>query len=503
MGDRSAVADDVMRHARAQWRAWRANYVQAVRDIWPGTAPTDQQVMILQAANQPQSRVAIKSGKGTGKTCSFAWIVLLDVLLWDDFKGLATAPTGASLTDGLWPEVMMWHSRMPEPLQRMLVPTTDHLYQASSDGGTNKAGSFYTAKTAVKERPEAMRGIHARRTRMIADEASGISDEILSLLSGNNGHENTSILLASQANRVTGYFYNVFNRFRDLWTCITLSSEDSPYADRNHKAELIASCDGDEDADPVRVDWWGEFPRSDVGALISRELCEEAAARSYAPNEYAWAPRVVGCDVGGLGTDRHAVWYRQGPHAELLLAVPGNQLEHPALAQRVSMIWRDKDLDGCIVEHDGIGQGLIMALRAIGRHPLSYKSCAKHPASSPYANERARAWHDLRDWMRDGGSIPDDPELIEELTAVKVYTNSAGKLQLEPKEHTCTRIGRSPDKADGLVTTVGARVESRSRQIAEARLQMADRQEMRDHVGGRYETLRGKSVAGSRLRGRG
>jgi hypothetical protein len=166
-------------------------------------------------------------------------------------------------------------------------------------------------------------------------------------------------------------------------------------------------------------------------------------------------------------------------------------------------MWRDLDLDGCIVEHDGIGQGLIMALRAVGRYPLSYKCAAKHAATSPYENERCRAWHDLRDWLRDGGSIPNDPDLIEELTAVQVFTNTRGKLQLEAKEKTAKRLGRSPDKADGLVATFGAKVESRSHQIAEAQLQRSVRDEMRQRVGGRYETLRGHAVGGNRLRGRG
>ena len=63
----SALVDEVMR--------FRADPVYMVRSLW-GIDPTDQQKQLLTAAAQPGAKVAVRSGHGTGKTTSLAWLVL-------------------------------------------------------------------------------------------------------------------------------------------------------------------------------------------------------------------------------------------------------------------------------------------------------------------------------------------------------------------------------------------------------------------------------------------
>ena len=48
-------------------------------------------------------------------------------------------------------------------------------------------------------------------------------------------------------------------------------------------------------------------------------------------------------------------------------------------------------------------------------------------------------------------SIPDDPELVAELSTIQYTYTSKGLIQLEPKEQLKKRLKRSPDKADALV----------------------------------------------------
>ncbi len=47
-------------------------------------------------------------------------------------------------------------------------------------------------------------------------------------------------------------------------------------------------------------------------------------------------------------------------------------------------------------------------------------------------------------------ALPDDPELIDDLTTVKWFTRG-GKIHLESKEEIRKRLGRSPDKGDAVV----------------------------------------------------
>lgn len=57
--------------------------------------------------------------------------------------------------------------------------------------------------------------------------------------------------------------------------------------------------------------------------------------------------------------------------------------------------------------------------------------------------------------------IPDDDELIQELTTLKYkVVNSNGTIRMEEKEEAARRLGKSPDLADSLMLTYVAEEES-------------------------------------------
>jgi len=51
-----------------------------------------------------------------------------------------------------------------------------------------------------------------------------------------------------------------------------------------------------------------------------------------------------------------------------------------------------------------------------------------------YANKRAEMWGNLRDWLKAGGALPDDPELRSDLTGLEYGYSAKGEIQLEKKE---------------------------------------------------------------------
>jgi hypothetical protein len=56
----------------------------------------------------------------------------------------------------------------------------------------------------------------------------------------------------------------------------------------------------------------------------------------------------------------------------------------------------------------------------------------------------------LYDWFRDGGSIPDDAKLTEELHALAWEQQTNGRLKVTPKKQVRRKIGRSTDRFDAL-----------------------------------------------------
>ena len=66
-----------------------------------------------------------------------------------------------------------------------------------------------------------------------------------------------------------------------------------------------------------------------------------------------------------------------------------------------------------------------------------------------FANARAEAAFALRDLLAEGGALPPRHEWVEgELVAVRYQFDGRGRYQLEPKDKTKARLGRSPDGFD-------------------------------------------------------
>jgi hypothetical protein len=67
-------------------------------------------------------------------------------------------------------------------------------------------------------------------------------------------------------------------------------------------------------------------------------------------------------------------------------------------------------------------------------------------------NLRAKMWREMREWLKAGASIPNDPDLVTDLTALQ-YGYKGGDLLLESKQDAKKRGIKSPDRADSLALT--------------------------------------------------
>jgi hypothetical protein len=115
--------------------------------------------------------------------------------------------------------------------------------------------------------------------------------------------------------------------------------------------------------------------------------------------------------------------------------------------------------DAIFVDGGGVGGGVIDRLRMLKQPVIEVQfggNADRHLDSAEgavlYMNKRAEIWGYMRDWMR-GGSIPDDPDLAEQLTGVQYgYGMWRGRdaIQLERKQDMKKRGLQSPDKGDAL-----------------------------------------------------
>ncbi len=109
------------------------------------------------------------------------------------------------------------------------------------------------------------------------------------------------------------------------------------------------------------------------------------------------------------------------------------------------------------VDADGMGVDVFDSLAEQGYPTIGIFGASGAYNPDQFLNRRAEIWWCTRlifgRQYEEGNviSIPDDPELIEDLTGLKYKTKPDGRIKAEDKEEYKKRLKRSPDKGDALV----------------------------------------------------
>ena len=168
-------------------------------------------------------RISVRSGRGIGKSCLLAWLVIWYLFTHKDAQVPCTAPTSEQMNDVLWKEIAKWINRLPPNVQRLFEWTNTHIRMAE-----NPNIWFARAKTARKETPEALAGIHGEFVFLVVDEASGVPDQIFTTAEGFLTDKNTLVIMFSNPTRLEGYFFDTFNRDKANWQTLHFSFENNP-----------------------------------------------------------------------------------------------------------------------------------------------------------------------------------------------------------------------------------------------------------------------------------
>ncbi len=121
-----------------------------------------------------------------------------------------------------------------------------------------------------------------------------------------------------------------------------------------------------------------------------------------------------------------------------------------ALADRVAAEARAEDVDQIFVD-SGAGAGVIDRLRQLGVDCVEVPFGGR-PIDPQYKNKRAEMWGLMKKWLQEGGAIPDDDELVADLTGPETVPRLDGKIQLESKNDMKKRGIPSPNKGDASTT---------------------------------------------------
>ncbi|MCP4493252.1 MAG: terminase [Gammaproteobacteria bacterium] len=388
-------------------------------------------------------RFAISSGHSSGKSALAAGLNIFFLTMHPHPQAITTANTELQLKQKTWRELAKWH-------KRSLV--SDWFVWSATKYAMREAEDtwFAAAVPQTEHNSEAFAGAHEKYILQIFDEASLIPQSIYDVAEGatptDGGYRKWFLFGNPTLN--TGPFYDAcFGNRTHRWRGMILDARECKYADQEQIKDWAE--DYGEDSDFFRVRAKGLPPKQSITTLIGAELAESAAKRNLPEETYRFAPKILSVDCARFGDDETTLTFRQGLKCHWQRSY--RDLDEMEIAQKVSDAINDENPTQTFFDiTGGYGAGAHDRLRQLGYKALGVNFATTKGVDGQYQNMRMSMWDNMRKWL-ETGSIPDDPQLVRDMTTPEYHYNiRTGKKQLEAKETLKKRLGRSPDRADSL-----------------------------------------------------
>lgn len=210
--------------------------------------------------------------------------------------------------------------------------------------------------------------------------------------------------------------------------------------------------------------WEGAYETESDTQFISGGVVQIAQQRDiYTDLSH---PCIIGVDVARFGDDRTVIYPRRGPDARSMPYVTLRGADTMQVVGRVMELAEEHKADAIFVDEGGVGAGVIDRLHqitdiAIG---INFGSVADNNTRGLplVANKRAEMWAKMRESLRLNLAIPDDDDLLQDLTGPLYSFDVQNRIQLERKQDMKKRGIRSSDIADALALTYALPVQARA-----------------------------------------
>lgn len=440
-------------------RRYRDDPVLYAREIL-GVRCWSRQADMLRAV-AAHNRVSIRSGHKCGKSKAVAILALWWVATRSDARVVLLAPTYRQIVEIVWREIKETHRSarlalggdvFAKPEEGIRWPDGRQIFGFSTDSRERVAG-------------------FSGNILYLVDEASGVPDEVHEVISTNPGG---AIVMISNPTRTSGVFYDSHHKgdaeSGGVWHTLAISSEEAaaenteiPGYPGRYKFKYLANAEWIEarkrefgEASPyydVRVR--GRFARQSDNAVIPAGSVDDAIERW--PETPAEGVLELGVDVARFGADDSCIAARRGRWVAPLVVLSGN--DNVQVAQKVREVCDKLRRPGerPIVRVDtSNGGGVADILRRDEDKDVVDVMAQEAAQDQRYARRRDEMWFCMQLWFRDGGALPDDRRLADDLKAPTYDYDERARIKVESKRELKKRIGRSTDRADALALAVYA-----------------------------------------------
>ena len=437
-------------------KKWRKYPIDFVKDNFDVKPVEWQQTALIEIADG--QNVAVKAGRGVGKTATLAWICLWYLTTHQEPRVPCTAPVRDHLRHVLWPEINKWLQK--SDFLSQILETTGEKVQLKESPNTH----FAVARTARKK--ENLQGFNANNIIFLVDEGSAIDPKIIDAVRGSLLSGQGQWVMAGNPTRVSGRFHDIWDKDYGDFIKLTVNSKKCELTNRDQVKALEKDYPPGTAQHKMYIE--GKFPPSDSEAFIPRKIVELGLDRSDEEWEKDEENIYIGVDVARSGDNKTVVAVRNGNKIVSLDSTPTTDVtEVPPFVNKRTHHWWDqlanqlnvpKDRFSVYIRVDDVGIGGSVTDRLTKEyknHPNIFIR-GVHAQEKPndkrlkelYKNAITAGWALIREKLQERTLIlPDDPNLIEQLCSRKGQMLESGRTKLEPKKK---MSGPSPDEADAV-----------------------------------------------------
>ena len=281
--------------------------------------------------------------------------------------------------------------------------------------------------------------------------------------------ENTDVQIdISTPNGVGNPFHK--KRFSGQVKVFTFRWTDDPRKDKAWYESRLKKLGSTVVAQEIDINY--EASLSNVVIPNKWVMCAIELELNIRPNQ----PKVGAFDVAGGGTDKNAYPLRQD--SSILKVIQWNDSDSVSATHEVVRLGTEDGIETLYLDPIGVGDGAVGTLRqneppfewygVDSRHRPSddFFENEEKLCSDKFINKRAEIWWKMRrrfektfEYVEKGIqhphqeliSIPNDPQLITELSSPLFFHRDNGKLKIESKEDMRKRGVASPNMADAVV----------------------------------------------------
>jgi hypothetical protein len=408
-----------------------------------------------------------------GKTTVCAALALWFFCSFPDARVFVTAVKATQIQDVIWYEIKKLIRK-----SKIKICEPNEVNEKASSGIRAKDGRMIWGTTS--RTGEGLAGISGANILVIADEASGISDNFFTVLgtslAGSGGTVRKCYI--SNPTRTSGEFYRSHTTESASFNCIHISSEDTPNARRARRPDgslwIIPGLAGPEYIEERKLAWGedsytyrvrikGEFVSDKDGKILSMDLIEHA--KSIYDDVPEDGPLQIGLDPAGDGVrgDEIAIAVRRGLKVITVLAWRGISEDATVLHTIQTMRKYKRAGEKPRIALDcggGIGTRILgMLLAHLRTCPdefdiVEVRSNYTTWGDPDFDTVRDKLWGNVADFLKDGGALPSDEKLDEDLNFPIFSLNAKNKYVASSKEKFRKELKRSPDRADAVCLAV-------------------------------------------------